>query len=253
MTHNHANWESLHSVSLLVLALAWRSSQELTLRARAATLQVLLEEEGGRRGQGLNSGLGKLKYSKHKADVALPRLHVNERHMLPLAWQHMCTVYLEDPHCHLKTACSSSTLCLNRGSSPPGTDGMKATFDFLTKRTQRCRFETISKSPISPGDPPPSSPCQEQLNIRKLFKTLLHINCNPITSHSLLMSSHFPSWAGMMPTAALGRLEVTSQSPALVTSWLAGRKQRGTRCSLCLRLFAQAKGYIVSLAVVSSG
>lgn len=54
-----------------------------------------------RRGQGLNSALGELKYSKHKADVALPRLHVNQRHMLPPLWQHMCNVYLEDPHCHL--------------------------------------------------------------------------------------------------------------------------------------------------------
>lgn len=53
------------------------------------------------RGQGLNSGLGELKYSKHKADVALPRLHGNQRHVQPLLWQHMCAVYLEDPRCLL--------------------------------------------------------------------------------------------------------------------------------------------------------
>lgn len=101
VTHTCTNWESLRSVSLLVLPPASSSSWEHILRARAVMLQALLEEAGGRRGQGLNSGLGELKYSKHKADVALPRLHVNQRHMLPLVWQHMCTIYLEDPHCLL--------------------------------------------------------------------------------------------------------------------------------------------------------
>lgn len=98
---------------------------------------------GRRRGQGLNSGLGELKYSKHKADVALPRLHVNQRHMLPLVWQHMCTVYLEDPHCLLfsisthqdRKEFAPALRCIIPWSlPPPRTDGMKATFNFLTKK-----------------------------------------------------------------------------------------------------------------------
>lgn len=68
---------------------------------RTSVVLALLGEVGGRRGQGLNSGLGELKYSKHKADVALPRLHGNQRHVQPLLWQHMCAVYLEDPRCLL--------------------------------------------------------------------------------------------------------------------------------------------------------
>lgn len=102
-------------------------------------LQALLEEEGGRRGQGLNSGLGEPKYSKHKADVALPRLHVNQRHMLPLVWQHMCTVSLEDPHCllfsvsthpHGKEFAPTLHCIIAWGLSPARTDGTKATFNF---------------------------------------------------------------------------------------------------------------------------
>lgn len=143
MTHACTNREALRSISLLVLPPAWSSSRERTLRARAVMLRALLEEAGGRRGQGLNSGLGELKYSKHKADVALPRLHVNQRHMLPLVWQHMCTVYLEDPHCLLfsisthqdRKEFAPALRCIIPWSlSPPRTDGMKATFNFLTKK-----------------------------------------------------------------------------------------------------------------------
>lgn len=198
-----------------------------------------------RRGQGLNSGLGELKYSKHKADVALPRLHVNQRHMLPPLWQHMCTVYLEDPHCHLflfppsqdwKEFAPALHGKLMRGVSSPRIEGMRATFNFLTKRTQCCPFEMISRSPTSPGDFSPSEHSQEQLNIRKPFQGLFHISHNPIIMHSLVMSSHTPSLARAMPLVTLGRLGVTSPG----TAWTVAARE-GTWQGLCLWLFAQAQ------------
>lgn len=130
---------------------------------------------------------------------------------------------------------------------------MKATFNFLTKRTQQCPFEMSSRSPTSPGAFSPSEPCQKQLNIRKLFEGLFHISRNPIISRSLTMSSHLPSRAVTMPSVALGRLEVTSRCPALGTARLVGSTRRGTCRGPCLRLFAQAQVCIVSLAAVSWG
>lgn len=104
---------------------------------------------------------------------------------------------------------------------------MKATFNFLTKRTEWCPSEMSSRSPTSPGALFPSEPCQEQLNIRKLFKGLFQISCNPIISHSPMMSSRAPSQAMTMPSVALGRLEVTSHSPAPGTARLVGSMGRG--------------------------
>lgn len=118
---------------------------------------ALLGEVGGRRGQGLNSGLGELKYSKHKADVALPRLHGNQRHVQPLLWQHMCAVYLEDPRCLLyffflfkpiqsqtlaPAPCSPTTWSISPKDRRHG-----CYQQFLTKRAQQCPFQTSSRSP----------------------------------------------------------------------------------------------------------
>ena len=130
---------------------------------------------------------------------------------------------------------------------------MKATFNFLTKRTQQCPFEMSSRSPTSPGAFSPSEPCQKQLNIRKLFEGLFHISRNPIISRSLTTSSHVPSRAVTMLSVALGRLEVTSRCPALGTARLVGSTRRGTCRGPCLRLFAQAQVCIVSLVAVSWG
>lgn len=123
-----------------------------------------LGEAGGRRGQGLNSGLGELKSSKHKADVALPRLRGNQRHMLPLVWQHMCAVHLQDPRCLLffflfkpiqsetlaPALCSPTTWSLSpttTWSISPKDQRQGCYQQFLTKRARQCPFETSSRSP----------------------------------------------------------------------------------------------------------
>lgn len=72
-----------------------------------------------------------------------------------------------------------------------------------------------SRSPSSPGAFSPSEPCQQQLNIRKLFKGLFHISRNPFISSSLMMSSCAPSQA---MTCRLGRW-AGWRWPALPQPW----------------------------------
>lgn len=113
---------------------------------------------------------------------------------------------------------------------------MRATFNFLAKRTPCCPFEMSSRSSTSLGAFSPSEPSQEQLHIRKQFQGLFHISHNSIIFHSLVMSSHTLSMAMAMPSMALGRLVVTSPgSPWTVAP------QEGTWQDLCLWLFAQAQ------------
>lgn len=98
---------------------------------------------------------------------------------------------------------------------------MRATFNFLTKRSQCCPLEMSSRSPTSLGAFSPCEPSQKQLNIRNQFQGLFHISHNPIIFHSLVMSSHTPSMAMAMPSMALGRLGVTSPG----TAWTVAARQ----------------------------
>lgn len=136
----------------------------------------------------------------------------------------------------LEEVCSSFPCKITQGLSSPRTKGMRATFNFLIKRTQCCPSEMSSRSPNNLGAFSPSEPSQELLNIRKQLQGLFHISHNPVIIPTLVMSSHTPSLAMAMPSMALGRLGVTSPG----TAWTVA-VQEGTWQGLCLWLFAQGQ------------
>lgn len=117
----------------------------------------------GSAGKGRREERAGVKFGPRRAEIfqtqggcGTSRLHGNQRHMQPLLWQHMCAVYLEDPHCllffFLFKPIQSQTLA--PAPCPPTTwslspkDRRRGFYQqFLTKRAQQCPFQTSSRSP----------------------------------------------------------------------------------------------------------
>lgn len=103
---------------------------------RTSVALALLGKAGGRRGQGLNLGLGELKYSKHKADVALPDC-MEIRDTCSLCYGSTCAQFIWRTHIvfffffclnpsrvkHLL----QPRVPLQHGASPPRTEGVDST------------------------------------------------------------------------------------------------------------------------------